>query len=91
MEKEKSVVEFLIEQLEREDSKIARLIGLKKYNEIIKKANEIFEQQVMDAFEIGDLVGRAAAARVFEPDDKVVILYPEITSEEYYNKTFKSE
>ena len=91
MQKEKSVVEFLIEQLEGEDSKIARLIGLKKYNEIIKKANEIFEQQVIYAFEIGDLVGRAAAARVFEPDDEVVILYPEITSEEYYNQTFKSE
>ena len=56
-----------------------------------KQANKMFEQQIMDAFEIGDLVGRAAAARVFEPNDKIVMIYQEITSEEYYNKTFKSE
>lgn len=63
----------------------------KKYKDAINEANKIFEQQVMDAFEIGDLVGRAAAARVFEPNDKIVMLYPEITSEQYYNETFKSE
>jgi hypothetical protein len=87
MEKQKSVVEFLKEKLEDGHLDISNIY----LNKLLTEAEKIFEQQIMDSFEIGDLVGRAAAARVFEPDDKVVIIYPEITSEEYYNKTFKSE
>jgi hypothetical protein len=43
----------LIEQLEGEDSKIARVIGLKKYNSIIKKALQEEKEQIKDAWENG--------------------------------------
>jgi hypothetical protein len=36
----------LIEQLEGEDSKIARVIGLKKYNSIIKEALQEEKEQM---------------------------------------------
>jgi hypothetical protein len=36
----------LIEQLEGEDSKIARVIGLKKYNSIIKEALQEEKEQI---------------------------------------------
>jgi hypothetical protein len=36
-----TAVEWLVEQLEGDDSKIARVIGLKKYNSIIKEAKEM--------------------------------------------------
>jgi hypothetical protein len=29
--------------------------------------------------------------RELDPNDKVVLKYPEIDAEQYYNKTFKSE
>jgi hypothetical protein len=38
----------LIEQLEGEDSKIARVIGLKKYNSIIKEALEMEKEQMIE-------------------------------------------
>jgi hypothetical protein len=43
----------LIEQLEGEDSKIARVIGLKKYNSIIKEALQEEEEQIKDAWDNG--------------------------------------
>lgn len=52
-EKQLTAVEFLIEQLEGDDAKIAMVIGLKKYNSIIKEAIEMEKQQIMDAYEIG--------------------------------------
>ena len=40
----------LIEQLEGEDSKIARVIGLKKYNSIIKEALQEEKEQIIMAY-----------------------------------------
>lgn len=48
-----TAVEFLIEQLEGDDAKIAMVIGLKKYNSIIKEAKEMEKQQITDAYEDG--------------------------------------
>ena len=40
-----TAVEWLIEQLECDDSKIARVIGLKKYNQVVSQAKEMEKQQ----------------------------------------------
>ena len=42
-----TAVEWLVEQLEEDDSKIARVIGLKKYNSIIQQAKEMERQQII--------------------------------------------
>ena len=44
-----TAVEWLVNELERDDSKIARVIGLKKYNFIIRLAKEMEKQQMKDA------------------------------------------
>ena len=43
--KQLTAVEWLIEQLELDDSKIARVIGLKKYNQVVSQAKEMEKQQ----------------------------------------------
>ena len=43
--KQQTAVEWLIEQLEWDDSKIARVIGLKKYNQVVSQAKEMEKQQ----------------------------------------------
>ena len=44
-----TAVEWLVEQLECDDSKIARVIGLKKYNQVVSQAKEMEKQQIIDA------------------------------------------
>jgi methylase of polypeptide subunit release factors len=51
--KKVSAIEWLVEQLEGDDAMIARVIGLKKYNEIYKKAKEMEKQQIIGAFTEG--------------------------------------
>jgi hypothetical protein len=46
-------VEWLLEQLEGTDSKIARVIGLKKYNEIVQQAKAMEKEHIEDAFDTG--------------------------------------
>jgi GTP-dependent phosphoenolpyruvate carboxykinase len=48
--KKVSAIEWLVEQLEGDDAIIARVIGLKKYNEIYKKAKEMEKEQIKDAY-----------------------------------------
>jgi hypothetical protein len=48
-----TAVEWLVNELERDDSKIARVIGLKKYNFIIRLAKEMEKQQIIDALKAG--------------------------------------
>jgi GTP-dependent phosphoenolpyruvate carboxykinase len=45
-----TAIEWLVEQLEGDDAMIARVIGLKKYNEIYKKAKEMEKEQIKDAY-----------------------------------------
>jgi hypothetical protein len=49
-----TAVEWLVNELERDDSKIARVIGLKKYNFIIRLAKEMEKQQIIDAWNDGN-------------------------------------
>ena len=51
-----TAVEWLIEQLEWDDSKIARVIGLKKYNQVIKQAKEMEKQQSYSEEEVKDIM-----------------------------------
>ena len=48
-----TAVEWLVNELERDDSKIARVIGLKKYNFIIRLAKQMEKQQIIDACNAG--------------------------------------
>jgi hypothetical protein len=41
-----TAIEWLIEQIEGTDSKIARVIGLKKYNEIVQQAKAMEKEQM---------------------------------------------
>jgi hypothetical protein len=73
-----TAIEWLVEQLEGDDSMIARVIGLKKYNEIYKKAKEMEKQQIIDAYDAGLFDGSM--------DDVNDRIY-----KQYYNETFKNK
>ena len=48
-EKQQTAVEWLVEQLEGDNSKIVRVIGLKKYNFMVKQAKEMEKEQICNA------------------------------------------
>mgnify|MGYP003335129278 CR=1 FL=1 len=48
-EKQQTAVEWLVEQLEGDNSKIVRVIGLKKYNFMVKQAKEMEKEQICHA------------------------------------------
>jgi len=73
-----TAVEYLIEELEADYSKIARIIGLKKYNSIIQQAKEMEKQQIIDAV-------------VWFDDTERTPSQIDIGAQLYYNETFKSE
>lgn len=50
MENKQTAVEWLIEKLEGDYSKIAILIGLKEYNTIIKQAKAMEKEQMMNMY-----------------------------------------
>jgi GTP-dependent phosphoenolpyruvate carboxykinase len=77
--KKVSAIEWLVEQLEGDDSIIARVIGLKKYNEIYKKAKEMEREQIKDAF--------VECWKANMPDGYEC----KLSAEEYYNETFKNK
>lgn len=91
-EKQLTAVEFLIEQLEGDDAKIAMVIGLKKYNSIIKEAIEMEKEQISEARLNGFMISGEGynGEYPFEGKDKNIIS-TEIDNEQYYNETFKSE
>ena len=72
-----TAVEWLIEQLEGDDSKIARVIGLKKYNSLIQQAKEMEKQQIIDAFGNVSLTGEY---------DYVMLIRKK--AEQYYNEEY---
>ena len=80
MEIKGTAVEWLIDKIEANDSKIARLIGVKEYNEIIKQTIEIEKEQIEKAYDCGYDDGKDEAnGNGFFFDDK----------SDYYNQTFK--
>jgi hypothetical protein len=46
METKQTAVEWLITQLEGEESLVARIVGLKEYNQIVKQAKQIEKEQI---------------------------------------------
>jgi GTP-dependent phosphoenolpyruvate carboxykinase len=74
-----TAVEWLVEQLEGDDSKIARVIGLKKYNSIIKEAKEMEKEQMK--------LSRVPIAY----ENKSWQGLMERHFEQWYNETFKSK
>ena len=84
MEKQ-TAVEWLVRQLSKEWILEDRDLYL------IEQAKEMEKQQIIDAYEHADMVGRASLIRKIAPDDVVVMQYPELSAEEYYTETFKSE
>jgi hypothetical protein len=75
---QQTAVEWLLEQLEGTDSKIARVIGLKKYNEIVRQAKAMEKEQILKS--------RITAPFLFDVDDKHYIN----EAEQYYNETYGS-
>ena len=45
-------IEKLIEELEGSYSIIARAVGIKKYNEIVRNAIQMHKQEIIDAYHI---------------------------------------
>ena len=52
MEKKLSSIDYLIEQLEGENNRIAMVVGIKKYNSIIQQAKAMHKDEVQDAYRI---------------------------------------
>lgn len=52
---------------------------------------EVEKRHITNCFEHADMVGRASIVRELNSNDKVVLKYPEISAEQYFNETFKSK
>ena len=50
MENKQTAVEWLVTQLEGEESLVARIVGLKEYNQIIKQAKQMEKEQIENAY-----------------------------------------
>jgi hypothetical protein len=74
----KTAVEWFIEQLEGTDSKIARAIGLKKYNQIVQQAKAMEKEQIIKANRLGRC-------------NDCPFMYTGEDAEQYYNETFKNK
>ena len=48
MENKQTAVEWLITQLEGEESLVARIVGLKEYNQIINEAKQMEKEQMIE-------------------------------------------
>ena len=48
MENKQTAVDWLITQLEGEESLVARIVGLKEYNQIVKQAKQMENEQRFD-------------------------------------------
>jgi hypothetical protein len=73
MENKQTAVEWLITQLEGEESLVARIVGLKEYNQIVKQAKQMEKEQIEKAFY----------------DSMVDIVLGKMSSpKEYYNETY---
>jgi hypothetical protein len=75
MEKKQTAVEWLITQLEGEESLVARIVGLKEYNQIINEAKQMEKEQKRDSFN---------ESRLTNP----MIGFKHNNFEQYYNETY---
>jgi hypothetical protein len=70
-----TAVEWLVTQLEGEESLVARIVGLKEYNQIVKQAKQMEKEQIRDAFTDG-CIGELYELNAY------------YTSEKYYKETY---
>jgi hypothetical protein len=77
MEKKQTAVEWLLEKLEGDYSKIAILIGLKEYNLVIKQAIAMEKEQITESH----LQGLYSEIK----------MRGEKQAEQYYNETYKQQ
>jgi hypothetical protein len=78
METKQTAVEWVFEQLDGEESLVARLVGFKEYNQIIEQAKAMEKEQIKDAFTDG-CIGELYELNAY------------YTSEKYYNQTYKQQ
>ena len=76
MEKKQTAVEWVFEQLDGEESLVARLVGFKEYNQIIEQAKQMEKAQIRSAYVSG-----------FD-DGEYLKTYLDL---EYYNETYKQQ
>jgi uncharacterized protein (DUF4213/DUF364 family) len=74
-------IEKLIEELEGSYSIIAKAVGIKKYNEIVKNAIQMHKAEIIDAFDEG---------QEYEYQYHINNA-PKFYSETYYQETFKKD
>ncbi len=79
MEKKQSSLDYLIEQLEGENNRIAMVVGVKKYNSIVKEAKAMHKDEIEDAWINGlkEQMIAPFAMNTYKPE-----------AQEYYTKTF---
>jgi len=53
MEKKQNSIDYLIEQLEGENNRIAMVVGVKKYNSIVKQAKAMHKEEVQESYREG--------------------------------------
>ena len=87
MENKQTAVDWLITQLEGEESLVARIVGLKEYNQIVKKAKQMEKEQIIDARANG-FMSSAEGWNGEIPCMKWSELVRETKCEEYYNETY---
>jgi hypothetical protein len=87
MENKQTAVEWLITQLEGEESLVARIVGLKEYNQIVKQAKQMEKEQIIDARANG-FMSSAEGWNGEIPCMKWSELVRETKCEEYYNETY---
>jgi hypothetical protein len=75
-------IEWLIEELEGSFSIIARAVGVKKYNEIVRNAIEMHKQEIIDAY---------ASAVMKENNGDYIGMHEQSSGEIYYAETFVSK
>jgi hypothetical protein len=85
MENKQTAVDWLITQLEGEESLVARIVGLKEYNQIVKQAKQMEKEQIIDARD-------SYINQMLKVNNDLLIYgeaqYKEMTSEQYYNETY---
>jgi hypothetical protein len=77
-QRKETAVEWLITQLEGEESLVARIVGLKEYNQIVKQAKQMHEEQIRDAWTDG-CIGELYELNAY------------FSSGKYYNATYGKE
>jgi hypothetical protein len=86
-QRKQTAVDWLITQLEGEESLVARIVGLKEYNQIVKQAKQMEKEQIIDARANG-FMSSAEGWNGEIPCMKWSELVRETKCEEYYNETY---